>query len=131
MQKIPVFILISFFLTYNYCFCAEEGASASSITRTNEMIEKDRSLRENITKDEKMLLKKVILTGITLVDKERIREVLKPFRNHWISKSDIQLIIDSVLAIYKDQGYGARISSISYRVNRAVLYITIEENTPN
>lgn len=115
------------FLMFNSVAYSSQNESASTIARSQEMIEKEESLRENINKNEKMYLKKIAITGATLIDKEKIKEALRPFKNCWISKDDIQLIIDSISAIYQEKGYSEKIEGISYKINRNILNIAVKE----
>jgi hemolysin activation/secretion protein len=117
-----LFLLLSANVVY-----ASQDMSTSTITRSQEMIEKERFLREKIDKDDKVYLKKAIVTGITLIDKEKIEEIFKPFKNHWISKNDIQIILDSITAAYKEKGCADKLGSASYQIRKNTLNIIIVE----
>ncbi len=120
-----LFILLGNGLIY----ASQDNNPAGTIMKSQEIIEKEKTLREKLDKNEKMYLKKAIVTGATLIDKEKIKETLKPFKNHWISKNDIQLILDSISSIYKDKGYSDKIEEISYRINKSTLTIKVKEIT--
>ena len=119
---IALFLLLSANLAY-----ASQDTSMSVITKSQEMINDEKAIRERIDKDEKMLLKKAVIKGITLVGKEKITEILQPFKNHWISKDDIQAIIGSIADIYREEGRFERIEGISYKVNKNTLDIKVKE----
>jgi nicotinate-nucleotide adenylyltransferase len=121
-------ILIALFLIFgaNIAYSSQD-TSASTITRSQEMIEKEKFLREKIDKDDKVYLKKAIATGVTLIDKEKIKEIIEPFKNHWISKNDIQIILDSITAAYKEKGYADKLGSVSYKIRKNTLNIIIME----
>jgi len=115
------------FLMFNSAAYPSQNESASTIARSQEMIEKEESLRGNINKNEKMYLKKIVIEGATLIDKEKIKETLQPFKTRWISKDDIQLIIDAISAIYQEKGYAEKIEGITYKVNKNTLNISVKE----
>jgi len=121
-------ILIALFLIFsaNIAYSSQD-TSASTITRSQEMIEKEKFLREKIDKDDKAYLKKVIVKGGASADKEKLKEILAPFKNLWISGNDIEIIMDSIAADYKERGIYDKLEKISYQINRNVLYIAIEE----
>lgn len=99
---------------------SSQDNSVSTITRSQEMIEKESALRENINKNDKIYLKKVVIKGAASIDKEKIKEMLRPFKNYWISKDDIQSIIDSISAIYQEK-------EISYKINKNTLNVSVKE----
>jgi hemolysin activation/secretion protein len=111
---------------HNFAIAAQD-TSVSTITKSQDMIDKEEALRQKLEKDEKIYLKKVIVTGVTLVKKEEIREILQPFKNHWISKNDIQMIMDSITLAYKNKGYHDKLTEISYKVNKSTLHIIVLE----
>jgi len=106
---------------------SSQNESASTIARSQEMIEKEASLRENINKNDKIYLKKVVIKGATLIDREKIREVLRPFKNCWVSKDDVQLIIDSISSIYQEKRLSEKIDGVSYKINKNILNISVKE----
>jgi len=114
-------------LMFNSVAYSSQNESASTIARSQEMIEKEASLRENINKNDKIYLKKAVIKGATLIDKEKIKETLRPFKNCWVSKYDIQLIIDSISAIYQEKGCSEKIEGISYKIDRNILNISVKE----
>ena len=99
--------------------------SASQIERTQEDLEKDRMLRENIEKGQKVFIKEIIVKGITLLTEEQIKEIILPFQKHWLSKDDIQRIIDSLQQSYQQKSQAIPI--ISYQVKGRKLIIDVEE----
>ncbi|MEK6732337.1 MAG: POTRA domain-containing protein [Candidatus Omnitrophota bacterium] len=110
----------------NFAYSSQD-TSASAITKSQDMIQKEESLRGKLDKNEKMYLKKVVVTGVTLIDREKIEEILQPFKNHWISKNDIQLILDSITTTYKEKGSYDKIEDISYKINKSALHIMVKE----
>ena len=104
--------------------CIAQNAPTAQIGRSQELIEKDRALRERIARDEKFFIKKIIVKGSGLSE-EKIEEITAPFKNHWLSREDI----DSLLAIIKnaciENGYQEDSFKIVYRVSKATLNIEI------
>jgi len=119
-----LFLLLSANLAYS-----SQDTSISTITKSQDMIQKEEALREKLDKNEKVYLKKAVVTGVTLIDKEKIKEIVEPFKNHWISKNDIQIILDSITAAYKEKGYADKLGSISYKIRRNNLNIIIMEKS--
>ncbi|MCX5693220.1 MAG: nicotinate-nucleotide adenylyltransferase [Candidatus Omnitrophica bacterium] len=120
-----LFILLGNGLIY----AGQDNSPAGTIIKSQEMIEREKTLREKLDKNEKMHLKKAIVTGVTLIDKEKIKEIIDPFKNHWISKNDIQLILDSITAAYKEKGYADKLGRISYKIRKTTLNIIITETS--
>jgi len=122
-----VFVSFLFLLLIANLAFAGQGMSTSTITRSQDMIQKEEALREKLDKNEKMYLKKAVVSGATLIDKEKIEEILQPFKNHWISKNDIGIIMDTIAADYKERGVYDKLENISYKINRSSLSIIIKE----
>lgn len=109
--------------------CFAQGTTASQIERTQEILEKEKALRERIEKGEKIFVRKIIVTGFTLISEDQIKEITLPFKNHWIFKDDIQLILDSIVAAYQRNGYNGRIANISYQIRKnRIIEIEVVEN---
>jgi hemolysin activation/secretion protein len=95
--------------------------------KTREILEKERALRERIEKGEKVFIKKIIVSGITLIKEDEIKKIISPFKNHWLSKDEIQGILDSINVTYEQNGYYGKASKISYQIKKNSLKIIVEE----
>ena len=104
-----------------------QGHSASRIERSQEILEKEEALREKIEKEEKVYIKKIILKGITSLSKEQREKIISPFQARWLTKKDIQQILELLKEAYHQQGYPGLPASISYQIKRNNLLIKAEE----
>lgn len=103
-----------------------QNAPTAQIQRSQEMVEKERLLREEIKKNEKVLIKKIIVQGSPL-SKDRIEEIIDPFKNHWLSKEDIDSLVASIRdACIKNAPKGASLK-VSHQVYKNTLKIIIEK----
>lgn len=125
IKKSIIFILFFGISFLNFCFA--QTPTASSIEKSQEILEKEKALRARIEKEEKVFIKKIIVSGVTLVNKEEIKEAILPHENHWLTKKEILAILDSISAVYKKNGYEVR---ISYVIIKKSLKIKVEELTP-
>jgi len=122
--RIAVLVLFFTFI-YNFSFAQ---TSASQIERTQEIVEKEEALRNKIEKEEKVFIKNIIVQGATLLSEEEIKKITSPFQKHWLSKDDIQGIVNSLKAAYQQKGYNNQLARITYQVKKSLLKIRIEEN---
>jgi len=108
--------------------CFAQETSASQIERAQETLEKEKVLRERIEKGEKIFVRKIVITGVTLINEDQIKEITLPFKNHWIFKDEIRLILDSIVAVYQRNGYNGKIADISYQIRKnRIIEIEVEE----
>ena len=120
--------LIFFFLLLPFeAVCFAEPPSASQIGRGQEILQKEEILRNKLEKEEKVFIKKIIVTGITLLDEDKIKEAISPFQAHWLTNKDIQQILELLKEAYRQQGYPGLHASISYQIKRKNLLIKVEE----
>ena len=101
--------------------------SASQMERALELLEKEKALRETIEKGQKVFIKKIIVKGATLLSEERIKEIILPFKNHWLTEADINSILDSITAAYKQKGYNNQPVKALYQVKKNLLKIQVVE----
>jgi|GEM_PF-305597 len=119
-----VFFMV--FLASQIAYSAQDD-SAGAVMRSQEMLDNEKMLREKVDKNDKMLLRKAVIKGITLIDRRKTMEIFAPFKGHWISKDDIHLIIDSIFAAYKEKGYFEKIERIDYKISKNTLTIIVKE----
>ncbi len=128
MIRILLIILFFIFLgvaTGSNCFA--EPASASQIQRSQELLEMEKALREQIEKGEKILIKKIVVQGVTLLTKDRVREIISPLENHWLTRDEIQTVLDLLKEAYKQKGYPNQPAKISYQIKKRSLIIEVKE----
>lgn len=120
-----LFVLSFILVSYNLCFA--QGHSASQMERTSEDLEKEKVLRNRL-EEEKVFIEKVIVQGATLLDREEIRKIVRPFLKRWLYKSEIENIIRLLNAAYKKKGYPGQPVHIFFQVIDKCLKIRVEEN---
>lgn len=120
--------LILFFLFLSFeTACFAEQSSASQIERSQEILKEEEVLRDKLKTEDKVFIKKIIVKGVTLLDEDEIKEIILPFQKHWLSKTDIQQILDAIGQAYKQKGYAGQPLKISFEVKKSCLRINIEE----
>ena len=105
ISKSIILILIFFSLIAYFTPSVAEGIDASRIEQSREDLDKEEALRKRISQEEKVFIKKVVVSGITLLDKEQVRETLLPYEGHWLSKEDIAEMLNSILQLYQKYNY--------------------------
>ena len=103
------------------------NAPTASIERSQELIEKDRQLRNEIQMNNKVFIKKIIVQGNILPKKEIIDEINDSFKNHWLSKEDMDNLIDLIRQDCIKNGYPENSFKITYRVYKSTLKVRIED----
>lgn len=100
--------------------------SASSIERSQEILKEDKVLRQKIEQEDKFFVKTIILKGAQKLSEDEIKGIIAPFQGQWITKEDIQQIIDSFKSIYEKKGALASRINTSYQFKKDnTLEITI------
>ena len=126
MKKILVIVLAILFLkTAARDFCLAQ-TSASEMQRTQEILEKEKTLREQLAKPEKFYVKKIIVQGSKLLLEEEIEYLISPFQKHWLTKQNIQQLLNIIKEAYKQKGAGQP-ADISYQIKNKCLKIIVEE----
>jgi len=104
--------------------------SASTIERSQEILREDQALRQRIEQEEKFFVKSIILKGCLRLSEEEIKDIITPFQEEWVTKGDIQQIIDALKLKYAKKGIGANHLEASYELKKGgALEITVNELT--
>jgi hemolysin activation/secretion protein len=104
--------------------------SASTIQRSQEMLKDDKALRQKIEQEEKFFVKAIVLKGALKLSEEEIKDITVPFQGQWLTKKEIQQIIDSLKSAYEKKGVGPNRIKISYELKKdKTLEITVNELT--
>lgn len=111
-------------------FAFAESISPSQIQRAQEILEKEKALREKIEKEEeKLFIKKIMVKGVKLLTENEIKEITLSFQRKWLTKKDIQQLIDLIIQAYRQKGYNESDFKISYEIKKGCLKIQVEEST--
>jgi hemolysin activation/secretion protein len=131
MKKILIIVNLFFvFLGGNMENVCLAQSSASQIQRAQEILEKERALSQKLEEPQKIYIKKIMVEGASLLSPEEIREIISSFQKRWLTKEDIQQIMESFRQAYQRRGYAKQPAKISYRIEKRNLIIVIEELTP-
>jgi hemolysin activation/secretion protein len=99
----------------------------SEVEKTQEVLEKEEILRERLQEERKLFINKIVVEGISLLSSERIKEIILPFQKHWLSKKEIQQIVDLIIQAYRQEGYRELPARVSYSIEKKCLNIHVEE----
>ena len=69
------------------------------------------------------LVRNIVIEGFVLQDKEQIVKIFKPYRNKYLTTSDMDAILQKIKDIYERAGY-QQLVSITYQVDRHRLVFT-------
>lgn len=113
------------FFTTSICFA--EMSSASQIQRANELINQDAWLRDKLEHGQKVLVKKIIVEGVTLLTPRELKEITVIYQKHWLTKNEIQQILDLITLAYKKKGFDKQPANIAFTIEMGCLKIKVEE----
>jgi hemolysin activation/secretion protein len=125
MKKILFMIL--FFLMGVASLCFSQASSMGKIQKSQTDIEMEKSLRVEAEKAKKVLIKKIVVKGATLITEDQVKAIILPLKNHWLSKADINYILDSIVCAYKQNGRQIQPARISYKIKKNYLEINVQE----
>lgn len=103
-----------------------QTAPTAAIERSQEILEQDKALREQIEKGQKTFITKIIVQGVTLLAEDQIREIITPLQDHWLTRGEIQAALDSLKDTYARNGYPGP-AEVSYQVKGGSLTIKVQE----
>ena len=125
MKKAAFLILISLLCSFNLSF--SQAPSIGQIEKTQQDIEMEKTLRTEAEKGKKSFIKNIEVKGASLITADQIKEIILPFKNHWLTGNDINLILNSIASAYKQKGYEGQPEKISFQIKKGLLEITVEE----
>ena len=77
-----------------------------------------------LTAAQRTLIRNIDIDGFVLGDKSQFVKLFKPYRNKYLTGTDIDAILQKIQAIYEQEGY-AQLVSIGYQVTKHRLVFTI------
>jgi len=146
MRKNTFVLLINFLIIVS--LSTPLFAQVEKIQRIEGEIEKEKALREKIEKEkkapeveeklpqeapapaptEKTLIKKINVSGATLISQKEIRAIISPFENKELSVREMQKVADLITDAYRKKGY---ITSRAYlppqKIEQGILEIKVIE----
>lgn len=126
LKRALFFIFLSIFGLLNLSFAQ---ASLSEEMRAEEILEKDKALREQLGAPQKLYIKEIVIEGATLISKEDIEEILLTYQRNWFTQEDIRNILKDVKEAYAQKGYANKLDKISYQIKDKQLIVAVEEST--
>lgn len=124
MKLLSSFLLIS--LLFLQAVSYAEVISGAEVLRSQELIQKDESWRQKI-KEEKFFIKKILIKGVTILSEDTLKEIILPFEKKWLTKGDIQEMLDAIKQAYKKAGLPEEKIKLSSQVKKRTLEIIVEE----
>lgn len=121
-------ILILFFICALFIYSYAQ-TTAGQIQRQEELLRQEEKLRERIQEEARVYIKKIMVEGASLLSEEEIKEITSSFQKRWLTKEDIQQVMESLKQAYKDKGYTGEPLKISYQIKQRSLIIRVEELT--
>lgn len=131
IEKIIGLAIILFFLflwwgAKNICFA--QTPPIGQIQRSQEILEQEKALREKLEQEEKIFIEKITIKGVTLLSAEQIKEIILPFKRQWLTKRDIEQLLEFIKQAYKEKGYSEKLLNLSYEIKKnRYLEIKVEE----
>jgi hemolysin activation/secretion protein len=104
--------------------------TAGTIARSQDMLRQDEALRQEIEQGKKVFVEKIVLKGASKFSEKEIKDIISPFERNWLTKKDIQQIIDSLKAAYVKKRSDTRHLKIIYEIKKpGTLEIKVNELT--
>ena len=110
-----------------YGFALAQTSTTARIERSQEILQKDRDLRQKIIQEDKTFVKTIIVKGALKLSEEEIKGITDVFQGSWLTKEDIQQLVDSLKLAYERKGVASSQVKISYELKKEkTLEITVE-----
>jgi len=120
-----LFLLLIFFIQYP----GFAQTSVSQMQRAQDMLEKERALSQKLEEPQKIYIKKIMVEGALLLSADEVKRIVSAFEKRWLTKLDIERILEALKQSYKDKGYTGEPLKISYQIKQKSLIIRVEELT--
>ncbi|MCM8779253.1 MAG: hypothetical protein NC898_03960 [Candidatus Omnitrophica bacterium] len=121
MKRVFSPILVLIFILPISSFAQTTG----EIQRSEELLEKEKRLKERIERKENVFIKKIIVEGCRLLSEDEIKEIILPFQRKWLNKEEIKEILNLFKETYEKKNLSP--PKISYQIKKHQLKIQIEE----
>ncbi|MCM8765824.1 MAG: hypothetical protein NC920_03155 [Candidatus Omnitrophica bacterium] len=98
--------------------------TTGEIQRSEELLEKEKTLRGKLERKERVFIKKIVVEGTEAFSEEEIKEIVSPFEKKWLDKEEIEGILDLFKEAYKKKNLSPQ---FSYQIKKHQLKILIKE----
>ena len=99
----------------------------SQLERSQEMIEREEALRSKLENQEKVFINKIIISGTTILSEEDLKAINLAYKRKWLTKDDIQQVLELIKQRYETKGYPTDLLNIDYKIKKNNLEIQIQE----
>lgn len=128
MIKMTRFLVI--ILVVLFCSCspllAANTPSVSEIQRSEELINKDRQLRNRLEESEgKYFIKTITVSGDNFLTEEETSAITASYQKRWLGEGDIRQIIRAIKDAYKQRGEKDIDYKITSQIKNMNLLITV------
>lgn len=120
-------ISLALFLSLIFAGLSWAEVSTGQILRSEEILEKEKALRQRLQEEEKVFIRKIKIEGVTLLSESQIKEIISPFQKRWLTKTQIQQILELIKEAYRKNSYQNQPKGISYQIKGKELSIKAEE----
>ncbi len=125
-KKTIIAIFMTLILNFYGSVLAQTDTTAR-IERNQEILQKDNALRQKINQEKKFFVKNIIVKGALKLSEEEIKGITDAFQEHWLTKEDIQQLIDSLKSACGKKGIPDSQVKVSYELKEGkTLEITVE-----
>jgi len=118
-----IIIILLILIVYAYASVAGTG----QVQRSEELIGQEQALQEKIEKPEKFLIKNIEIDGAVFLNQDQLSEIKELFEDRWLTKNDIEQLIDLIKQAYDETGRLDDIKDITYEIKKNTLQIKIEQ----
>ena len=128
MKKILIALFMLILNFYGSGF--SQTPTAAKIERSQEILQEDKALRQKIEQQEKFFVKTIIVKGALRLSEEEIKGIIATSQAQWMTKEDIQQIIDSLKSAYEKKRIKADQVKVTYELKKdSTIEITVNELT--
>jgi hemolysin activation/secretion protein len=113
------------FTALNASFTQSSAQTASQVQKSLEDLEKYERLEKRIERGEKSYIKDIVVEGVTFLSNDKVNFLIKPYLKRWLTRNDIQQLIDSIKDQY--QKNSQKPPQVSSRIEGRKLIIKVEE----
>lgn len=124
MKKTVILVLVLILFGLSFSFAQ---INPSQLERSQEMIEKEEALRSKLENQEKVFINKIIISGSTILPEEDLKDINLAHKRKWLTKDDIQQILELIKQRYETEGYPTDSLKIDYKIKKNNLEVQIEE----
>ncbi|MFA5363516.1 MAG: POTRA domain-containing protein [Candidatus Omnitrophota bacterium] len=118
-------ICLFLFTALNASFTQSSAQTASQVQKSLEDLEKYERLEKRIERGEKSYIKDIVVEGVTFLSNDKVNFLIKPYLKRWLTRNDIQQLIDSIKDQY--QKNSQKPPQVSSRIEGRKLIIKVEE----